>query len=128
MKTKVAIQTDNNQVLVGTQTKLREEHPEVFVNRINFDIASQEERTPNEEPPTMSGTKSNAPQLESSHHEITEDIVATVNQKPLTEAEEDSFRGQIHRRSYQKDRNLRPLINFVKNRDWEAIKSAYGKY
>ena len=65
----MAIQTENNKVLVGTQTELREGHPEtneVFVSRINFDIASQEESTPNEEPsmPTMSGTQSKAPQLE----------------------------------------------------------------
>ena len=45
----MAVQTDNNHVLVGTQTELREEHletNEVFVSRINFDIASQEECTP----------------------------------------------------------------------------------
>ena len=112
----MAIQTDNNKVLVGTQTELREGHPEtneVFVSRINFDIASQEESTPNEEPsmPTMSGTQSKAPQLEASHHEITEGIVATFNQTTMTEAEKDTplfrqrlqrFWGQIHRRSYQK--------------------------
>ena len=28
----------------------------------------------------------------------------------------------------KKDRNLRPLINFVKKRDWEAIKASYGQY
>ena len=91
----MAIQTENNKVLVGTQTELREGHPEtneVFVSRINFDIASQEESTPNEEPsmPTMSGTQSKAPQLEASHHEVTEGIVATVNQTTMTEAEKDT--------------------------------------
>ena len=28
----------------------------------------------------------------------------------------------------KKDRNLRPLINFVKKRDWEAMKTSYGPY
>ena len=93
MKTTLAIQTDNNKVLVGTQKELREEHPktnEVFVSRINADIASQEECAPNEEPPTISGTQSKAPQLEASHHEITEGIVTTINQTAMTEAEEDT--------------------------------------
>ena len=45
MKTTVAVQTDNNHVLVGTQTELGEQPDtnEVFVSRINFDIASQGE-------------------------------------------------------------------------------------
>ena len=141
MKTTVAIQMDINKVLVGTQTELREGHPEtneVFVRRINFDIESQEECAPNEEPPSMSGTQSEAPQLEASHHEITEGIVATVNQTTMTEAEEETqlFRQRLQKvlggkfiaAATKKDRNLRPLINFVKKRDWEAIKSAYGQY
>ena len=56
-KTTVAIQTDNDKMLVANQTDIREERPEtqeVFVSRINYDIASQEECAPNEEPPTMS--------------------------------------------------------------------------
>ena len=141
MKTTVAKQTDNNHVLVGTQTELGEEHPatnEMFVTRINFDIASQEECTPNEEPPTMTGTRSSPPQLEASHHEIADKIVATVNQTRITEAEEDTplFRQRLQKvlgvkfitAATKKDRNFRPLINFVKKRDWEAIKSAYGQY
>ena len=35
----------------------------------------------------MSGTQSKAPQLEARHHEITEDIVTTVNQTTMMEAE-----------------------------------------
>ena len=71
--------------------ELREEPPEtqeVFVSRINYDIASQEECAPNEEPPMMSGTQATQP--EASHHEITEGLVATVNQTTMTEAEEDT--------------------------------------
>ena len=100
-------------MLVGTQTDISEERPEireVFMSRINYDIASQEEGAPNEEPPTMTRTQPEATQLEPSHHEITEGIVATVNQTTMTEAEEDTPLfpqrlqkwGQIHRHSYQK--------------------------
>ena len=80
---------------------------------------------PSEEPPTMSGTQSKAPQLEPSHHKITEDIVATVNQTTMTEAEEDTplFRQRLQKvlrvkfiaATTKKDRNLRPVINFVKS-------------
>ena len=142
MKTTVEIQTDTNIVFVGTQTELREEHSEktnqVFVSRKNFDIASHEECTPNEEPPTISGTQSKAPQLGASHHKITGDIVATVNQTTMTEAEEDTplFRQRLQKvlevkliaAATKKDRNLRRLINFVTKRDWEAIKSTYRQY
>ena len=141
MKTTVVVQTDNNHVLVVTQTELGEEHPEtneMFVSRINFDIASQEEYTPNEEPSIMTGRRSSPPQLEASHHEIADNIVATVNQTKMTEAEEDTplFRQRLQKvlgakfiaAATKKDRNLRQLINFVKKRDWEAIKSACGQY
>ena len=102
MKTTVAVQTENNHVLVGTQTELWEEHPEtfeMFVSRINFDIASQEECTSNEEPPTMTGTRSSPPQLEASQHEIADNIVATVNPTTMTEAEEDTplFRQRLRK-------------------------------
>ena len=82
------------------------------MSRINYDIASQKEGAPNEEPPTMTRTQPEATQLEPSHHEITEGIVATVNKTTMTEAEEDTAvptksaegpRGQIHRHSYQKE-------------------------
>ena len=71
MKTTQAVQTNNFKVLVGTQTDITEERPEtqeVFMSRINYDIASQEEGAPNEEPPTMTRTQPEATQLESSHH------------------------------------------------------------
>ena len=93
IKTTVTIQTDNDKVLVGTQTEPREERPEtqeLFVSRINYDIASQEECASNEEPPTMSGRQPKATQMEASHHEITEGIVEIVNQTTMTQAEEDT--------------------------------------
>ena len=140
-KTTVAIQTDNDKMLVANQTDFREERPEtqeVFVSRINYDIASQEECAPNEEPPTMSGTQPKATQLEASHHEITEGIVATVNQTTMTEAEEDTplFRQLLQKvlglnyiaAAIKIDKNLRPLIIFMKKGDCEATKSAYGQY
>ena len=117
-------------MLVGTQTDVSEERPETqeqFVSRTNYNIASQEERAPNEEPPTMTRTQPEATQLETSHHEITEGIVATVNQTTMTEIEEDTplFRQRLQKdlgftfiaAATKKDRNLRPLINFVKKRD-----------
>ena len=51
MKTTQAVQTDNFKVLVGTQTDISEERPEtqeVFMSRINYDFASQEEGVTNE--------------------------------------------------------------------------------
>ena len=80
-------------MLVGTQTDISEDWPEtqeVFESRINYDIASQEEGALKEEPPTMTRLQPEATQLEASHHEITEVIVATVNQATMTEAEEDT--------------------------------------
>ena len=125
---------------MGTQTGISEERTEMqeqFVSRINYNIASQEERAPNEEPPTMTRTQLEATQLEASHHEITKRIVATVNQTTMTETEEPPlFRKRLQKilgvkfiaAATKKDRNLRPFINFVKKRDWYAIKSSYGQY
>ena len=70
---------------------------------------------------------------------ITEELVTTVEKATNTvESEEDTplFRQRIQRvlgvrfiaAATKKDRNLRPLINFVKMRDWEAIKASYGQY
>ena len=141
MKTTQAEQTDKFKVLVGTQTDISEERPEtqeVFESRINYDIARQEEGALNEEPATMTRSQPEATQLEASHHEITEGIVATVNQTTMTEAEEDTplFPQRMQKvlgvkfiaAATKKDKHLRPLINFVKKRDWDAIKSAYGQY
>ena len=136
MKTTQAVQTDNFKVLVGTQTDVSEERTELqeqFVSRINYNIASQEERAPNEEPPTMTRTQPEATQLEANQHEITEGIVATVNQTTITEKRRTQKKcrrswGSSSSPQLQKDRNLRALINFVKKRDWDAIKSSYRKY
>ena len=71
VKTTQAVQTENFKVLVGTQTDVSKERPETqeqFVSRTNYNIASQEERAPNEEPPTITRTQPEATQLETSHH------------------------------------------------------------
>ena len=125
---------------MGTQTGISEERTEMqeqFVSRINYNIASQEERAPNEEPPTMTRTQPEATQLEASHNEITEGVVATVTQTTMTETEDTPwFPKRLQKvqgikfiaASTKMDRILRPLINFVKKRDWDAIKSSYGQY
>ena len=128
-------------MLVGTQTDISEERPEtqeVFESSINYDIASQEEIAPKEEPPTMTRSQPEATQLKASHHEITEVIVATVNQATMTKAEEDTplFPQRLQKvlavkliaTATKKIKHLRPLVNFVKKRVWDAIKSAYGQY
>ena len=98
-------------------------------------ICIQEEQTHDKEPPTMGPFT----QLEASHELISEGLVATVEKVTNTvESEEDTplFRQRLQRvlgvgfidAATKKDRNLRPLINFVKKRDWEAIKDSYGQY
>ena len=77
--------------------------------------------------------------LEASYDLISEGLVATLEKATnTTEAEEDTplFRKKQQRvlrvrfisTATKKDRKLRPLINFVKKRDWEAIKTSYGQY
>ena len=90
-KSSQAVQTDSCKVLARTRTDTGEEQPEMqnqFVSRVNYNIASQEEHAPNEELPTMTKTQPEATQLETSHHEITEGLVATVNQTTTTETED----------------------------------------
>ena len=103
-----------------------------FVSRMNYNIPSQQERALNEEPPTMTRTQPEATQLEASHRETTEGIAATVNQTTIAETEEDTplFRKRLQGilGATKKDRNLRPLITFVKKGNWDAIKSAYRQY
>ena len=71
----------------------------------------------------MSGTQSKAPQLEARHHEITEDIVTTVNQTTMMEAEQDTplFRQRLQKvlgsnssRSYQKGQEPQTTHEFCK--------------
>ena len=122
VRTTQALQTENCKVFTGTQTDNREDQTEMqdwYVSRINYKIASQEERAPNEEPPTMTNT-----QLEASHHMITVGIVATVIQMTETGKDTPLFRKLLQKvlgikfiaAATRKDRNLRPLINFVNKR------------
>ena len=89
----------------------------------------------NEVPPTMTTNTS----IEASHEMITEEIIATVEKATnTTESEKDTplFWKKLQRvldvqfiaAATKKDRNLRPLINFVKKKDWEALKNSYGPY
>ena len=63
-------------------------------------------------------------------------LVATVEKTTETEEDTPLFRRKLQRvlgvpfisAAIKKDQNLRPLINFVKKRDWEAIKASYGQY
>ena len=77
--------------------------------------------------------------LEASHEMISAGLVATVDKTTNTvEAEQDTplFRQKLQlvlgvrfiAAATKKDRNLRPLINFVKKRDWEAMKTLYVQY
>ena len=69
------------------------------------------------------------------HNIIIEGIIAKFDQGTRTELEEDT---PLFRRKLQKmlgvhfiterNRNLRPLINLVRKRDWEAITTSYGQY
>ena len=93
---------------------------------------TKEEVENNEIPLTMTSTS-----IEASHEMITEEIIATV-EKSTNTTEEDTpiFRKKLQRvlcvqfiaAATKKGRNLRPLINFVKYRDWEALKNSYGPY
>ena len=120
----------------ATQTPDRsKDTAEICVSRVDPNICVQEERTHNVEPPTMGS----ATLLKASHEMITEELVATVEKATnKVESEEDTplFRQRLRRvlgvrfiaAATEKDRNLRPLINFVKKRDWEATKASYGQY
>ena len=98
-------------------------------------MTTQEEQKHNEILPTMTTNIS----LEASHEMITEGLTATIEKATNTsESEEDTplFRRKLQRvlgvrfiaAATKKDRNFRPLINFVKKRDWEAIKNSCGPY
>ena len=75
-------------------------------------------------------------QLEASHTEIMDTVVATVEKATETEEDTPLYRRKLQRvlgvpfiaAATKKDRNLRSLINFVKKRDWDAIKASYGQY
>ena len=92
----------------------------------------QEETTPNVEPPTMTTSS----QIEASHNETIDTVVATVEKATETEDDTPLFRRKLQRilgvpfiaAATKKDRNLRPLMNFVKKLNWDAIKASYGQY
>ena len=119
-----------------TQTPDRsKDTAEICVSRVDPNICIQEELTHRVKHPTMGPPT----QLEASHEMITEGIVATVEKATSTvESEDDTplFRQKLQgvlgvrfiAAATKKDRNPRPLINFVKKRDWEAIKASYGQY
>ena len=132
-------QTENETTSTATQTKSSGEQQksddEIWVSRVDPTRTIQEERRHNEAPPTM--TKNTLP--EASYELVTEGLVATlVKATNTTEAEEDTplFRKKLQRvlgvrfnaAATKKDRNFCPLINFVKTRDWEAIKASYVQY
>ena len=123
-------QTEPQNTITASQTSDRSnDTAEICVSRLDPNICIQEEQTHNVEPPTMGPFT----QLEACHETITVGLVATVEKAINTvESEEDTplFRQRLQRvaAATKKDRNLRPLINFVKNRDWEAIKASYGQY
>ena len=102
------------------------------MDRVDPSVCLQEETTLNLEPPTMTTSS----QLEASHDEIMDGVVATVEKATETEEDLPLFRRKLQRvlrvpfsaAATKKDRILRPLINFVKQRDWEAIKASYGQY
>ena len=121
-----ATQTENN---TETDNPLEKE---IWVSRVDPSVCLQEETTPNVEPPTMKISS----QLEASHNEIMDEIVATVEEATETKEDMPLLRQKLQRvlgvpfiaAATKKDRKLGPLIIFVKKRDWEAIKASYGQY
>ena len=121
-------QTETEFTSNSTQTKSSWEQKsddEVWVSRVESTKTIQEERRHNKAPSTMTKNTS----LEASHELITERLVARLEKVTnTTEAEENTrlFRKKLQRvlgvritaAPTKKDRNLRPLINFVKKRDW----------
>ena len=107
---------------------------EIWVSRVDPTKTTQEEVEYNEVPPTMTTNTS----IEASHEMITEEIIATVEKSMNTTESKDTplFRKKLQRvlavqfiaAATKKDCNLRPLINFAKKRDWEALKNSYGPY
>ena len=120
----------------STQTSSNTENTpmeqEIYVSREDPNVCLQEETSPNVEPPT----KTTSLQLEASHTEVMDTVVATVEKATETEEDTPLFRRKLQKvleipfiaAATKKDRNLRPLINFVKKPDWDAIKASNGQY
>ena len=91
---------------------------------MNTTTARQEEIHPNEESPTIVSPNAREQQLQQQ--------VATVNKETNTEIKEDTpLYSKILQKvlginfiaaATRKDRNKRPLVNFLKKRDWGALK------
>ena len=111
----------------SSNTEIQPMEQEIYVSRVDPNVCLQEETSPNVETPTMTTSL----QLEASHTEV-----ATVEKATETEEDTPLFRRKLQKllgvpfiaAATKKDRNLRPLINFVKKRDWDAIKASYGQY
>ena len=105
---------------------------EICVSSVDPKVCLQEETSPNVEPSTMTTSF----QLEASHAEIMDTMVATVEKATETDEDTPLFRRKLQKvleipyiaAATKKDRNLPPLINFVKKRDWDAIKASHGQY
>ena len=122
----------STQTISNTETNLSmEQEKEIYVSRVDPNVCLQEETAPNVEPPTMTTSL----QLEASHTEIMDIVVATVEKATKTEEDTPLFRRKLQKvlgnpfiaAATKKDRNLRPPISFVEKRDWDAIKASYGQ-
>ena len=123
----------NTTISTQTPEETKDTVTDICVSRVDPKFCVQEVQEHNIEPPTMGTT------LEASHEMITEELVATVEKATNTTGSEEDmplFRQKLQRvlgvqfiaAATKKDRNLRPLINFVGKRDFEAIKASYGQY
>ena len=92
----------------------------------------QEETQPNIEPPNMSTT-----QLEASHALNVNETVATIDREINTEEDDTTlYRKNLKKvlgvnfiaAATRKDKNLRPLVIFVRKRDWYALNLSFGQY
>ena len=113
------------------QTDLSIETKETYENcecRVDPDLRIQEELQPNTKPPTMATTQSKA-----SHNLIVNEIVATIDRETNTEEKDTPlYRRKLQKKLWvnfiaaatRKDKNLRPLVNFVQKRHWDALKLA----
>ena len=72
-------------------------------------------------------------QSEASHNLIVNEIVATIDRETNTEEKDTPlYRRKLQKKLWvnfiaaatRKDKNLRPLVNFVQKRHWDALKLA----
>ena len=130
-KNELEIEKFSSSTQSNGNTEIQQEQ-EIYVSRVDPTVCLQEETSPQVEPPTMTTSL----QLEASHTEVMDTVVATVEKATETEEDTPLFRRKLQKvlgvlfiaAATKKDRNLRPLINRVKKRDWDAIKASYGQY